>query len=185
MGNISLTPRAALQGASLQYEGLHIEELPQLKLLSVAAQEAKIADVSNALNSRCGLTWPEVGQSTSSAQTTCLGLQDSQVFLLNEMSDLDHATLAADLSQNASITDQSDSWVSIKLSGERSRDVLERICPIDLHPDIFTDGNVARSVMEHLGVIVFRQGDAFLLLSARSSAESFLHVLTQSVDFVL
>lgn len=185
MGNISLEPRAALQGASLQYEGLYIEELPRLKLLSIAAQEARISEVSNALNSRCGLTWPEVGQSTSGADNTCLGLQDSQVFLLNEMSDMDHATLAADLSHNAFITDQSDSWVSIKLSGERVIDVLERICPIDLHPNVFTDGSVVRTVMEHLGVIVCRQGDAFLLLSARSSAESFLHALTQSADYVL
>lgn len=185
MGKFSLEPRSALNGVSLEYEGLHIREMPQVKLLSVAAQEAQISQVSDALKSRCGLTWPDVGQSTTSADTTALGLQYSQIFLLNEMNDSDHAVLAADLSHNALITDQSDSWVSVKISGERVRDVLERICPIDLHPDVFTDGSVARTVMEHLGVLMLRQDNTFLLMSARSSADSFLHTLTQSADFVL
>jgi sarcosine oxidase subunit gamma len=43
-----------------------------------------------------------------------------------------------------------------------------------------------RTVMEHLGVLILRTGDdAFMLLSASSSAKSFLHALETSVANVL
>ena len=73
-------------------------------------------------------------------------------------------------------SDQSDAWAMLRLDGPDSRRVLERLCPLDLHPDSFPEGAVARSLVEHLGVIVLREAqNAFLLLSPRSSARDFLH----------
>ena len=76
------------------------------------------------------------------------------------------------------LADQSDAWVMLRLAGPDRRDVLERLCPIDLHPTVFPVGAVARTVFEHLATIVLNESeDAFLLLSPRSSARSFLHEL--------
>jgi sarcosine oxidase subunit gamma len=59
---------------------------------------------------------------------------------------------------------------------------LERICPIDLHPQAFAVGAVARTLMDHLNVIILREGgDTFLLMSARSSARSFWHAVETSI----
>ena len=64
----------------------------------------------------------------------------------------------------------------------RSRDVLERICPLDLDPYVFTLGSVSRTVMEHIGTIIYRDGyDSFVLLTMRSFAKSMLHAIEVSV----
>jgi len=79
-------------------------------------------------------------------------------------------------------TDQTDVWTGLMLDGLLARTALERICPIDLHPDAFAEGAAARTVMEHLGVLIIRTGpDAYLLLSASSSAGSFLHAVETSL----
>ena len=74
----------------------------------------------------------------------------------------------------------------IRVSGPRSRDVLERICPIDLSSNVFTLGSVSRTVMEHIGTIIFRdEDDSFVLLTMRSFANSMLHAIEVSVKNVL
>ncbi|MBT8415130.1 MAG: hypothetical protein KJO30_12445, partial [Boseongicola sp.] len=53
--------------------------------------------------------------------------------------------------------------------------------PLDLDPDTFPTGSAARTVMEHLGAMIVRVDDTrFWLMSARSSAMSFLHAVETS-----
>ena len=101
-------------------------------------------------------------------------------------SDDAEANLAEKFNAPAYFTDQSDTWGMIRVSGERSRDVLERICPIDLDPNVFTLGSVSRTVMEHIGTIIFRDGDdSYVLLTMRSFSRSMLHAIEVSVKNVL
>ena len=104
----------------------------------------------------------------------------------------DHSKLSAEnkitdkVGETIYVTDQSDSWVIIKIGGPKSRAALERVCPIDLNPDFFPAGNVARTLLDHLGTIIMAEGnDQFLLLSARSSAHSFCKTLQRSIENVL
>ena len=90
--------------------------------------------------------------------------------------------VAARLNGAAYTTDQTDVWVALGLSGAARGAALERICPIDLHPDAFAVDDAARTVMEHLGVLILRtDADEYLLLSASSSARSFLHAVETSL----
>ena len=99
------------------------------------------------------------------------------------------ALLGKSLSKQMAITDQSDSWVVLALSGPQSRQTLARICPIDCSASAMPIGTTARTSMEHLGAIITRRPDegghqpCFWLLSARSSAASFLHAITGSPPF--
>ena len=99
------------------------------------------------------------------------------------------ALLGTSLSKQMAMTDQSDSWVILALSGVHSRQTLARICPIDCSASAMPIGTTARSSMEHLGAIITRRPDegdhqpCFWLLSARSSAASFLHAITRSPPF--
>ena len=99
------------------------------------------------------------------------------------------ALLGKSLSKQIAMTDQSDSWVTLALSGLHSRQTLARICPIDCSASAMPIGTTARTSMEHLGAIITRRPDegnhqpCFWLLSARSSAASFLHVITGSPPF--
>jgi heterotetrameric sarcosine oxidase gamma subunit len=99
------------------------------------------------------------------------------------------ALLGKSLSNQIAMTDQSDSWVILALSGLHSRQTLARICPIDCSASAMPIGTTARTSMEHLGAIITRRPDegdhqpCFWLLSARSSATSFLHAITGSPPF--
>ena len=91
--------------------------------------------------------------------------------------------MGAKIADTAYLTDQSDSFAIVRIKGARSRDALERICPIDLHLDEFSVGTVTRTLMEHLGVIILREDeDAFMLMSARSSARTFWHAVQTSIQ---
>ena len=76
-------------------------------------------------------------------------------------------------------TDQTDAWVCLEISGPETILALERLCPLDIAR--FTDGTAARTVMQHMGALIIRlSADRFLLLSARSSAASFLQAVETS-----
>lgn len=93
------------------------------------------------------------------------------------------------LSNRIAMTEQSDSWVVLALYGPLVRHTLERICPIDCSATAMPVGTTVRTVIEHLGTIILRRPDdsngnpCFWLLSARSSAASFLSTITASPPF--
>ena len=79
------------------------------------------------------------------------------------------------------ITEQSDAWIGIKVSGQNVIACLERICPLNLAIDAFGKNCFARTAMEHLNVIIIRtKRNEFELFSSSSSANSFLHAIETS-----
>ncbi len=74
----------------------------------------------------------------------------------------------------ASISDQSDSRVVLRLSGPRVRDVLAKGLPIDLHPRAFRTGQAAVTLAAQIGVVIWQVDDApaYDLVVARSYAGS-------------
>ena len=83
------------------------------------------------------------------------------------------------------ITDQTDAWVILEISGESSREALERICQVDLDKNVFQLDGMARTSMEHMSaIIISKADDTFYLMSASSSAKSFLHAVELSAQHV-
>ena len=113
--------------------------------------------------------------------------QADQFFVLFDHAAADAAEqVARQLGDTGYFTDQTDNWVALNLLGAAARPALERACPLDLHPDAFGLNASARTVLDHLGTLVVHTGeDRYLLLSARSSALSFLHVLETVVENVI
>jgi len=93
------------------------------------------------------------------------------------------------ISSRVALTDQSDAWVSLQLTGPLIHITLERICSIDCSSLAMPIGTTARTMIGHLGTIISRRPDdengnpCFWLMSARSSAASFLRVITGSPPF--
>ncbi len=191
MSNFNFVPQPVLGDFKHESKGVSIVEQTKLAIVSVACpndgDEALVASVQNAF--ACSL--PDVSSVEVSnsgpynGNVRWLGLQPQQWFVLFEQSAEQSAPLTVikdQLGDTAYCTDQSDSWVSLEVSGPLAINALERICPIDLHLAVFPVGTVARTSMEHLSVIITRTGeDQFLMMSAASSADSFLHAITQSV----
>ena len=112
-----------------------------------------------------------------------LGLQQDQVFaLFNHGGNRPVAEIEKAVGGAGYYTDQSDSWAILRLTGAAAIPALERICTLDLDTAAFPIGAGARTGMEHLNVILLREeADGFILMSARSSAASFLHAVETSV----
>ena len=189
MSDYELTKESPLGGAEHEFEGVTVTEVTDHSLVMVSLPSDRAEDIESAIANSCGLSIPAMGQSTrsSDASVTLWRLQKNQVlaYFAYESDDAE-ANLAERFDAPAYYTDQSDTWSMIRVSGERSLEVLERICPIDLDPNIFTLGSVSRTVMEHIGTIIFRDGDdSYVLLTMRSFSRSMLHAIEVSVKNVL
>jgi len=176
--NLMLEGTTPLKGYAQRFGDTSLTETVDLSIYSIGLAlqpDAGLASIETSL----GTKWPVTGHSTSNADSSyqVLGLQSDQVFVLSER----NATLP-ELDESAYITDQSDSWVGLRIQGGNSLASLERICPIDLHPQVFSLGCVTRTTMEHLAVIIICEAqDSYLLLSPTSSAQSFLHAVETSI----
>lgn len=188
MPDITLKAKLPLGGYDREFTGISLTELGGRALVSVATPLDGRDALAKAVSDAYGAELPEAGSSTvsSDGQVRLLGLQRDQMFLMYVSDgDLADKDVAENLGDAGYYTDQSDSWVVMRVAGPDCRNALERICMLDIHPDRFAVGAVARTTMEHLGVIILRdEEDAFVLLSPRSSAKSFLHALVTSVDNV-
>ena len=79
------------------------------------------------------------------------------------------------------ITEQSDAWSGLKVSGKQVIECLERVCPINLSIEAFKLNSFARTVMEHLNTIIIRnKRNEFELFTTSSSEKSFLQAIETS-----
>ncbi len=185
MSDFTLHPEEALLGYSKRFATTTLTENSLLDIVSIAIPTSKHDELSQLLESKVGLSIPKTGERSLFKDSTLLGLQADQYFLVSEgRRDTPAATLKTLLGNAAYLSDQTDSWVVLDIQGPDSHAALERICPIDLSADVFLENHVARTSMEHLNVIVHRLDNGFRLYSARSSANSFLHAVTESIKNV-
>jgi methylglutamate dehydrogenase subunit D len=74
----------------------------------------------------------------------------------------------------ASIVDQTDARVGVRVAGPKVRNMLAKLLPIDLDQSVFAPGAVASSLIGHISVTVVHldQSPGFEILVSRSYAES-------------
>jgi methylglutamate dehydrogenase subunit D len=182
---IGLSPAPFLGRYAAETGGTRLTEVTDRALVSIAVPLGGEAALGEALRAAFGAGLPVVGESTRAAdgKSVFLGLARDQVFaLLPAEGPLAASELARRLGTVGYLTDQTDGWVLLRLDGPLALAALERTCMLDLGAAAFPTGRVARTVMEHLGTILLREGpERFLLMSASSSARSFLRGLETSL----
>ncbi len=90
------------------------------------------------------------------------------------------------LEGKAAMTDQSDAWCAIELSGARSEEVLARLVPVDLRQTHFKRGHCLRSQLGHMPLHLTRTGnDSFRLMSFRSMAGTMVHEISRAMDLLV
>jgi sarcosine oxidase subunit gamma len=83
-----------------------------------------------------------------------------------------------DLNGQAAITDQTDAWAVVRISGAGVEDVLARLVPIDLCAKTFRKGHTARTLIGHMTGSVTRLGpNSFEIMVMRSMASTLVHEL--------
>ena len=95
------------------------------------------------------------------------------------------AELSEALGDAAAVTDQSDGYATMRLTGPRAAGVLEKGISIDLHDRVFPTGYAAVTSCAHLGIIFWRLEDAnshpvYEIAVFRSLARSLWHFIEES-----
>ena len=85
---------------------------------------------------------------------------------------------------DAAITDQSDGWVWVTLTGADAGTVLARLCPLDLRPAAFPVGTSARTMLQHLSVLMIRTEQGFVIAAYRSMARTLVHEVEAAMQAV-
>jgi methylglutamate dehydrogenase subunit D len=90
--------------------------------------------------------------------------------------------LQRDLGETAAVTDQSDGYAVLRLSGPKVRATFEKGLSVDLHPRAFGVGDAAVTTCSHLGVILWQLDAAptYEIALFRSLAADFWHWLSDS-----
>ncbi len=180
----TLTAAPILGGIDKNIGENRILERDDLALVSVATPIGGEDALTKTLAAAWELPLPEATVSAASGDMRAVRTAPDQLLLIFPPDTPDaHATVQGRLGGAGYTTDQTDVWVVLEVNGPQTLAALERLCPLDLYS--FPDGGAGRTVMEHMGAMVVRLGaDRFLLLSASSSAGSFLHAVETSFHYV-
>jgi sarcosine oxidase subunit gamma len=147
-------------------------------LASLAPRRGRAADVARAADA-AGLPLPGPAMWAGGAPYACFWLTPDMW-----MVEAPHAThedirahLLAIFGEAASITEQTDAWMRLDLTGEGLARLFERLSNFDLAAA--PDGAASRTVIEHVGCYLVKVGAGEIrLYGPRSSAESLFHAVT-------
>ncbi len=150
------------------------EALPEA-ITCVAPLKGMEDAVSRALMADTGCGFPEPNRATRSDTATVIWVGPGQALVIGPPVMID----------GAAVTDQSDGWACLNLSGEAARDVLTRLTPVDLRDASFPVDATARTLLGHMTASITRRDNAvWSILVFRSMARSAIHDLTRAMNGV-
>lgn len=156
--------------------GMVLSEMPFARMTLVAPLRGKTRALGAALKAM-GLGWPDPGQSRRKGEAAILWSGMDQAFLIGAD--------PAPLEGLAALTDQSDGWARMRIKGAGAEAALARLVPLDLRAQVFAEGQVARTGLNHMMLHIGRSGpDTFDLMVFRSMAGSAVHELHQAMEAV-
>ena len=128
------------------------------------------------IESLLGITLPKSPQEKVNNEPTAYWLAPNDWLLVNPAPDIDSVSSALRDSAGgatAVVTDMTDAWSIIDISGEDAAAGLAEGCSADLHDSAFPSGRYALTRLQHLPVIIHRLDDTprFRILVDRSVAQ--------------
>jgi methylglutamate dehydrogenase subunit D len=164
--------------------GVVISERSGLGLATLAARKGQAAALAAAVREAYGVDLPDTSRAVRGPQASFIGYGLGQWLAVSEK--LGGEALACELAQKlkglASVSDQHGGRTVLRISGPRTRDVLAKGLPIDLHPRAFGPGSAATSTISLMGVQLWQVDDAptYDLAIFRSVSASFWRWLRAS-----
>jgi len=154
-----LVPRSGLEhlvlpgrvGAATQTPGFTVALVQERSLAAVMVRKNSHADLAAAVNRTFGVELPTTPRIVSAGAVSFVWTGPGRWFAMSERTPA-HAfvtQLQLQLAQLATVIDQSDAHVLMRLSGPRVRDVLAKGVLIDLHPRAFQVGDAAVTSIAH------------------------------------
>jgi methylglutamate dehydrogenase subunit D len=182
----SFAARSAFDGhlrsvGSESSAGVVVRDLMNLQVATVIARRDRDALVALA-RSAFALDLPAGPKRVSSQSLAFVGTGPRTWIALRDGG----SPLAEDLQRafgdNAAVSDQSDGFAVLRVSGNRVRATFEKGLGIDLHPRAFRPGDSAVTTCAHLGVTLWQLDDAptYDIAVFRSLASALCHWLAES-----
>jgi methylglutamate dehydrogenase subunit D len=190
MAEAALIPRSPFFGLAHAVgtgSGIIATDRDGLGLATVAARKSQDTALAHRVKERFGLLLPRGPQRAAAGDVAFAGTGPGVWLASRELGGNGFAfTLQQEIGDLAAVTDQSDGYAVLRLAGPKLRNALAKLVPLDLHPAAFKPGDVASTVASHMGVTLWRLGDAadgtpvVELAVFRSLAGSFWHALSAS-----
>ena len=157
----------------------------RLQMATIMVYKGQRGALSARLLEKYGLQSPDGPRRVANGTAALVGLGPRTFLFQREAGSALEPELAQALGDTAAVTDQSDAYAVVRLSGPRVREILEKCVSIDLHDRVFAPGRVASTSCAHLGVIVWRLDDEaglarFEMAVFRSFARSLWHFVEES-----
>jgi methylglutamate dehydrogenase subunit D len=184
---IARAPFTDMDAASGSGRGVIASDRDGLGLATVIVRRGELEALAQRIRERYGIELPR-GNFRKQAQRVAFAGLGPETWLAtsenggNEFS----ASLREEIGALAAITDQSDGYAVLRVTGTKVRDTMAKLIPIDVHARAFKPGDVASTVASHIGITFWRLDDAadaspvFEIAVFRSLAGSFWHALAQS-----
>ena len=175
---IKLLEKSAAEGLlPIKVLNTSIVEVDGLILTSISPLKNKAEKLADHLKKSHGLSLPNKGRSTGKEGMRALWF-GQHTLLVGPKPD-------GKLSKFGVLTDQSDAWVVLRMTGDLVEDVLMRLSPVDVRFKTFKTGVVVRTGLQHVNVTLHRIGaNTIDVYGFRSMAKTLCHELTQSLTAV-
>ena len=190
MTNGTLSPAAPFDGllpVSATGCGVIAIDRDGLGLATVLVRKGRAGALSQRVRELFGIELPQGPRHVAGGDHAFAGTGPGAWLAIRESGGNAFASSLQDaLHDLASVSDQSDGYAVLRLTGPKLRDTLAKIVPIDVHPRGFTPGDVASTVVSHMGVTLWRLQDSgdgspvFELAVFRSLAVSLWHALSEA-----
>ncbi len=169
---------AGAQAVTATQGGTTVRAIEPLSVVSVTAWRGQEAALADAVRATFGLDLPQAGRWTAHAGLTAIWAGPGHWWLQRGGRSALMQELAA-LGDHAGLIDISDARAVLRLRGPLARDILLGLLPLDLHPSVFTPGQVASTIAAHMTVQVRQLDDkpTFDLSCLRSYAGSLWRAL--------
>jgi sarcosine oxidase subunit gamma len=170
-----LISKSALEGRSLSVGGVTMAEMDPGPITAIAVYPGGAKVVTKGLKP-LGLAMPEPNRFSEKKGARIVWTGRDQAFLTG---------VEAPALEGAAVTDQTDGWAVLTLSGAAAVDVLARWVPVDLRLAAFPVGRACRTQLNHMNVVLLRTGDhSFEIMVFRSMARTAWHELEAATHMV-
>jgi sarcosine oxidase subunit gamma len=144
-------------------------------ITSIAVMPGKAKDVARGLKP-LGIAFPQPNSFAEKKGARIVWTGRDQAFLIG---------VAPPEMDGAAVTDQTDGWTTLALSGAGVADVLARLVPVDLRLSACPVGSALRTQLNHMNAVILRTGDhSFEILVFRSMARTAWHELEDTMSMV-
>ena len=174
-----LKPSSPLDGFAINANGIKCLYVGGYAIASLATRKGMETRLNADINSGFHASLPAPTRAVEIANGHIIAAARDQVFICQKTAPEQLlATAQKHCGTSASITDQSDAWARLEITGKTCAPLMERLCAIDTSRDAFPPLSVARTAIDHISTIIMRlpaRTDHFVLLTPHSSAASCAH----------